>query len=398
MNRPIRVLFIPQWYPSNNGTIQCGLGCQEHVRAAALYGNVAVLVFTSRLQRWPTMHWQQVDDNGVPTFYATHGHSPLPRTTRPFFYFHLWRAIRRIIEEWGRPDVIHTQDAYGYYVIKAAQGLRIPFVISQHWSCFLERSLNPGEVRRFAWAFARAARVLPANKFATKDYREYGLQPPVTWLPNTFDTEVFQPPLDVIREPWLLHASGFTAEKRFPDILRAFARVRSQRPEAILQVVGNGKNRTEMEALAARDLPARSFHFHGYLPKPALADLMRRASGYVHPSSVETFGCVLMEAMACGCPVLTTRVGGVPAVVRDGEGIFVEVGNIDQITQEMLTLLDGTHGLALPRISFETRQRFSHEAVGRILHEEYLRAALPNGLPGDQHRNVPGALANENRH
>src|SRR6266850_42628 len=163
MNRRIRVLFIPQWYPSNDGTIHCGVGCQEHVRAAALYDNVAVLVFTSRLQRWPTMHWHQVNDDSVPTFYAAHGLSFIPKTSMLVFQLQLRRALRRVIREWGRPDVIHTQDAYGYYVIKAAQGLQIPFVISQHWSCFLERSLNPGAVRRFAWAFARAARVLPAN-------------------------------------------------------------------------------------------------------------------------------------------------------------------------------------------------------------------------------------------
>jgi glycosyltransferase involved in cell wall biosynthesis len=82
-----------------------------------------------------------------------------------------------------------------------------------------------------------------------------------------------------------------------------------------------------------------------------------------------------MEAMACGCPVLTTRIGGIPAVVREGDGLFVEVGNIDQITEGMIHLLDGTHGLEMARISHETRERFSHEAVGRILHEEHIKAA-----------------------
>jgi glycosyltransferase involved in cell wall biosynthesis len=130
-----------------------------------------------------------------------------------------------------------------------------------------------------------------------------------------------------------------------------------------------------METMAARELPSNSFHFHGWLSKPELADLMRRASGFVLTSDAETFGCVLIEAMACGCPVLTTRIGGIPAVVREGEGLFVEVGNIGHIAQGMLTLLDGTHGLDLPRISVETRQRFSHEVVGRILHAEHLRAA-----------------------
>jgi glycosyltransferase involved in cell wall biosynthesis len=370
----LRVLFVPEWYPSANGSM-IGVFCREHVRAAALYDDVAVLVFAARPQRWPTLQWERVEDFGVPTFYATHGHSPIPKTTLPFFYLHLMRSLRRVIHEWGSPDVIHTQDAYAYYVIKAAQGMRIPIVMSQHWTGFMEQSLDRGMVRKYTWAFTHVERVLTANKFAAEDYQQYGLQVPVTWLPNAFDPEVFRPPTSQGREPWLLHASGFTAAKRFPDIIQAFARVRSKRPEAILQVVGGGKNRAQMEALAGRNLPSGSYQFHGWLSKPELAGLMQRASGFVLTSDAETFGCVLMEAMACGCPVLTTRVGGIPAVVREGEGLFVDVGNIDQIAQGMLTLLDGTHGLDLPRISVETRQRFSHEVVGRILHAEHLRAA-----------------------
>ncbi len=82
-----------------------------------------------------------------------------------------------------------------------------------------------------------------------------------------------------------------------------------------------------------------------------------------------------MEAMACGCPVLTTPVGGIPAVVREGEGLFADVGNIDEIAIGMQRLLDGAHGLDLERISRETLERFSPATVGRLLHEEHLRAA-----------------------
>src|SRR5262249_24720122 len=99
-------------------------------------------------------------------------------------------------------------------------------------------------------------------------------------------------------------------------------------------------------------------------------------------SEAETFSCALMEAMACGCPVLTTQVGGIPAVVREGEGLFVEVGNIDQIQEGMIRLLDGAHRLDTARISRESRDRFSHQTVGRILQEEHLRAATAGARAG----------------
>ncbi len=374
--RRVRVLFIPEWYPSKDGSSQAtGTFCREHVRAAALYDDAAVLAYSSRSQRWPTLTWDYVNDCGVPTFYASCGHSPIPKTTLPFFYVHLCRAIRRAIREWGQPDVIHTQDSYAYYVMKAAQSFRVPVIVSQHWTGFMRRQVSTRAVKRFQWAFAHAARVLPVNPKAAEDYAYYGLKAPITWLPNALDTKVFYPPLRAAREPWLLHASGLTGQKRFLDIIRAFARVRAARPDAELHIAGNSRNSAEMVAIAKRELPVGSVRFYGFLSKPDLAALMRRACGFVFPSEAETFGCVLMEAMACGCPVLTTQVGGIPAVVRDGEGLFVGVGDLNQIEHGMIRLLDGAHGLDLARISRETRERFSHKSVGRILHEEHLGAA-----------------------
>jgi glycosyltransferase involved in cell wall biosynthesis len=238
----------------------------------------------------------------------------------------------------------------------------------------MERSLSQRAVKQLRWAFPRAARVFPANLFGTSDYDHYGLEARTTWLPNAFNAEVFYPSFQTVKRPWILHASGFTAAKRVPDIIRAFAQVREKRPNAILQLVGDGENRASLLELAEDLLPSGSFQLHGLLSKQKLADLMRQASGFVLASDAETFGCVLMEAMACGCPVLTTQVGGIPAVVREGEGLFVQLGNVDQIADGMNKLLDGTHGLNLERISYETRQRFSRETVGRILHEEYLTA------------------------
>jgi rhamnosyl/mannosyltransferase len=110
------------------------------------------------------------------------------------------------------------------------------------------------------------------------------------------------------------------------------------------------------------------------MPKAGVAREMRECAGFVFPSSAETFGCVLMEAMACGCPVLTTRVGGIPAVVRDGEGIFVEVGDVEAIADGMRMLLRGDHCLPLGDIAEGVRERFSRQVVGQLLHDAYLRA------------------------
>ena len=116
-------------------------------------------------------------------------------------------------------------------------------------------------------------------------------------------------------------------------------------------------------------LPKDSIVFHGFVDSQTLSQLMQKSSGFVFPSAYETFGCVLMEAMACGCPVLTTKVGGIPAVVRDGEGLFVKVGDIKAIANGMVKLIDDTHHIDMNKIGRDVRERFNHQAVGGILHD-----------------------------
>jgi glycosyltransferase involved in cell wall biosynthesis len=373
--RALRVLFIPQWYPPKDGfNKELGTFCREHVQASGIYDEVAVLVYENRLERWPSLKLQWVDDEGVPTLYASCGHSPIPKTTFLFSYFQLRRAIQKIITQWGRPDIIHTQDNYAYPVMKVAQRLNIPYVVSQHSSAFMRRTLNTKAIRQYRHAFAEASCVLPANKFAEKDYKYYGLQPKTAWLPNTLDSKIFYHSSEAKTKPWLLHASTFDSIKRFPDILEAFSKVRESRRDAVLQIVGDSPERHAMEVLASKILPPDSYCFHGYIVKSQLANMMRSVRGFVLSSEIETFGCVLMEAMACGCPVLTTKIGGIPAVVREREGLFFDVGNINQMAEGMIKLLDETHGLDTGRISRETRDRFNHDAIGRLLHNEHKRA------------------------
>jgi glycosyltransferase involved in cell wall biosynthesis len=143
------------------------------------------------------------------------------------------------------------------------------------------------------------------------------------------------------------------------------------RPEARLNLVGDGPGRAALTELAGNILPKGTCQFLGFLPKPAIAEQMRAACGFVFPSEHETFGCVLMEALACGCPALTTNVGGIPAVADEANAIVVPIGDIAAIAAGMVRLVEGTHGLDMGRIAQETKMKFSRQTVGWKLHQIY---------------------------
>lgn len=131
------------------------------------------------------------------------------------------------------------------------------------------------------------------------------------------------------------------------DVLfSAFRRVHDAYPGAVLELVGTGDRVQELKAKAQeKSLPIR---FRGTVEDAELVEAYRRAGVTVLPSTspVESFGMVLAEANACGCPVVASRVGGIPHVVREGQnGLLACPGDVEDLARALSTLL-GDRGLA----------------------------------------------------
>lgn len=120
--------------------------------------------------------------------------------------------------------------------------------------------------------------------------------------------------------PLLLYVGRLGPEKRIEDLQA----VMEAMPQLRLAIVGDGPSRPALEALFD---PARTY-FTGYLTGKALSSAYASADLFVFPSALETFGLVVLEAMASGLPVVASRVGGVPDVIMEGErGYSFEIGD-----------------------------------------------------------------------
>jgi glycosyltransferase involved in cell wall biosynthesis len=151
--------------------------------------------------------------------------------------------------------------------------------------------------------------------------------------------------------------------------------VQEEFPLTRLELVGDGEKRPLAEQLARELLRSGSYTFHGVLSKPRLAELMRRAAVFVLPSQFETQSCVLLEAMACGTPVVATAVGDIPHFVGAAQGILIEPGDIPALAAALKAILGGTRTFDPAVLAASVAGTFSQAAVGRLLHEEHARAA-----------------------
>ena len=161
----------------------------------------------------------------------------------------------------------------------------------------------------------------------------------------------------------IMHVSNFRPVKRVRDIVRIFARVRAERP-AVLVMVGDGPERTSAEQ-ETRDLGVQDdTYFLGKID--VVAPLLASADLFLLPSQSESFGLSALEALACGVPVVASRVGGIPEVVTDGvTGVLREAGDVDGMSAASLDILgDGARWERMSAAAAaDARRRFSRDEM-----------------------------------
>lgn len=122
------------------------------------------------------------------------------------------------------------------------------------------------------------------------------------------------------------------------DVIHIFKKVQDKLPSKLL-MVGDGPERTQAEQLA-RDLGiSHNVRFLG--KQDAVEEILSVADLFLIPSSSESFGLAALEAMACGVPVVSSNVGGLPELNQEGiTGFLCEMGDIDAMAEKSLYVLE----------------------------------------------------------
>ncbi len=254
-----------------------------------------------------------------------------------------WRPLRRLDQTLTeRFDLVHIHTPFfaHYAGLRFARRRGIPAIATYH-TLFEEylyhyvRLAPRGMMRSLSRRFSRGqcnaldAVVVPSEAMRSTLHR-YGVTVPIQIIPTGLrldefaagDGMRFRFRHQISRErPVLLFVGRVAFEKNISFLLRALARVKREHPEVLLVICGEGPARPSLQRLARQLDIVDNTRFVGYLERGTeLLDCYRAANVFVFASRTETQGLVLLEAMACGVPVVSTAVMGTADVLREGRG------------------------------------------------------------------------------
>lgn len=246
---------------------------------------------------------------------------------QPRMVWHLWWHVRQWTREGFRPDVVHAHtDKAALPAWAVARSHRATFVVTEHSSEWVDPA-TPRPAGRRRWlarrTFASADVVISVSRYlASSLERALGIAGVVV-LPNPVDDVFFRVERGSEGTARQLVSTGaLVREKDFALLVRAFALVRREQP-CQLTIIGEGDWRRQLVDIASQLDVADDLRLPGLRPRGEVARLLGAADLYVCSSSVETFGVAVVEALASGLPVVSTRCGGPEEFVVPEVGVLV---------------------------------------------------------------------------
>jgi glycosyltransferase involved in cell wall biosynthesis len=312
-----------------------------------------------------------------------------PRRVRAWEYAGAITRAIETIDRVNRVDLVEVAEGVPVSALVA----RWPVVVRAHGSDWTFRYFcGDGDAGHDRWLIELEARQLREANSVTALSGHLALhlseacQFPSTQIeviPYPIDTTMFRPAVadsSSMQPPTLLAVGRLEKRKGTNVLLRAVAsRVWQRYPDLRVYLLGGETDLSRRELLELVPVERREqVIFPGFVDRAQIVKFYQRATLYVTPTLYETFGYTVLEAMACGLPVVASRVGAIPELVEDGAtGLLVEPHDPNALADAILTLLDdpGRRDVMGQRAREKAVSQYAVKQIMDVLLPFYERAA-----------------------
>lgn len=300
----------------------------------------------------------------------------------------LFRLLPYLWQLWqtaGRVDLLHVMANSGWsWHLFAAPAIwvgwlrRTPVIVNYRGGeaeVFFQKS--------YRWvrpSLKRVAAVIVPSDFLARVFSERGID--VHLVKNIIDTQRFSADGQRTQQQDMLQLLVTRNLEPIYDIgtaLRAFRRIREAFPGARLTVCGSGPERENLMALASELELGDAVTFTGRIDNNSITELYQSADVMINPSLADNMPISILEALACGVPVVSTNVGGVPYLVTHNEtALLVSPGDDKAMAEAVISILGNSAiGDSLVKAGYQKIDDYTWPRVRGQLFAVY-RSVLPN--------------------
>lgn len=381
----MKVLWLAGIYPSREFPFS-GDFIQRHAQATALFCQVEVLHIVK-------------DDSGVMTGNILEMIHTKDQLTERIIYYKPFKthiriidrlissltykrisrvAIKKYFAENGMPGFLHVHMAMkaGLTALWVKRKYRIPYLLTEHWGGYLDEAVpnirNYNFVYRYYWnriiTGAKASTYVSAA-FQQQMVRKYAIQHTYV-IPNVVNTDIFYPgkrlPENKIR---FIHISTMIYQKNPEGILHALALLKD---ELEFEIYFYGPVTPVQKTLITSLGLQHRVIVKPEVPQPELAKTMRQSDALILYSRFETFGCVLIEANACGIPVIVSDLEVFYEIVEEGvNAVFVARENPVALAEKIKQFVQQKDNFDKNEIARLAAEKYNYNRVGKLFIDLY---------------------------
>ena len=355
-----------------------GLFVQRHAEAAALYNDISVIYVhpdDNVTEKYEIVSETSCTDtiHRVSTIRIYYKKSK----SKIISLFRFFRANRIALRRLPKPDIIHVHVLTRLGIIalwhKIVHGT--PYIITEHWSRYLPSNDFNGFLRKTLTktVVKHASAVTTVTDILAKAMQSHGLRNKnYVIVPNVVDVNTFKPIEHNNEVTKIVHISCFEDKsKNISGLLDALMILKNKNVTFQAILIGDGMDFEAMKQKAKSLELNNIVTFTGMLQGKTLTDTLANCDFMVLSSNYETQGVVLLEAFACGLPVVSTNVGGIPEIVNESNGILVTPHDPEKLADAMLRMMQTYHNYSPDSLRAGIIKEFSNEAVGKLLDDIY---------------------------
>lgn len=374
------VLVIPSWYPSSTDEVR-GSFFREQALALSRHGCRIGVIYPQLplLRQWRVTFTMsrgltEENDKGVLTL---RWHGLLPINSHGYIKLGL-RLYREYVARHGKPDLIHAHSTLygGLLAYRIKERFNVPFIITEHSSAFARGRVQHLQRAAASRAVASASKRIAVSGNLRELLQHFFGDRAGEWvtLPNIVNKRFTNPALTTSardKPPFaFLCISALITDKAVDTLVTAFAEA-FKGTSTVLRIGGDGPERERLETFVEKLDVSEQIKFLGPLTRQQVVAELARADAFVISSRYETFGVVVIEALAMGKPVVATRCGGPESIIRPQDGMLVPTDDIPALAKALCYVYQNIDDYDPKAIRQACIDRFGEEVVTDKLKQIY---------------------------